>query len=232
MSPKADDMGETVVSQLTSGAAGFAARLQEAMVLRGFDQSEVARRVGKRRQLVSEWALGKKVPGADNALSLADALTVSPRWLIRGVGPREITTSNQAPDDWIVLPRYDLFSFDGEAMPQPVEEVPVRRDWLITVARTVNGLWLAEMPSDAMPEIGREGSTIICRDVDLPLADGRVYAFLLDGRPIVRRIRVRPEGLVLNAGDASIEPIPLSPEQLEQLVPIGRVLAAINLQPV
>ena len=88
------------------------------------------------------------------------------------------------------------------------------------------------MPSDTMPDIAREGDQIICRSPDAPLVDGRVYVFLMDGRPMVRRVSVRPEGLLLKAGDNVTDPILIEPDQLERLAPVGRVLAALTVQAV
>ncbi|MDB5432386.1 MAG: phage repressor [Caulobacter sp.] len=197
-------------------------------------QADVARGSGLRPQLINEYLKGKKVPGADNAFSLADSVQVSARWLIRGEGSRGQAGGIDVPDEgWVKLPRRNLFKFTPEAAPEPEEMVPIPVEWLAMSVRAPTAqLWITEMPSDAMPNVAREGEPIICRDPDFPLQDGRVYVFLLDGRPIVRRVQIRPEGLVLKAEAEGLDAIVLKGEQIEQLVPIGRVLSAINLQAV
>src|SRR3546814_20423833 len=84
------------------------------------------------------------------------------------------------------------------------------------------------MPSDSMPDIAREGGMILCEDVDGELMDGRVYIFMLDWRPLVRRVAIRPEGIVLKASDPSIDPFTISrdhqPHIGDDLVPIARIL--------
>jgi transcriptional regulator with XRE-family HTH domain len=196
-------------------------------------QADLARATGIGRGLIGSYIHGQKGPGADNLFTLADSLAVSPRWLYLGVGEKTVAERlAPADDDWVQIPRLDLFKFQDGVVPAPIESVPIRRDWLAASARSSAALWLADMPSDAMPDIAREGDTIICRDPDRPLADGRVYVFLLEGRPIVRRVHVRPEGLMLKAGDPSIDPILLTPDRLDQLAPIGRVLAALSMHAV
>jgi len=93
------------------------------------------------------------------------------------------------------------------------------------------GLWVAALPSDAMPEIGREGDLLLCQDIELPLVDGRVYIFLLDRQPIVRRVQVRPDGLLLKGGPDT-DPINIPPDRIDGVVPVGRVLAAIQVRSV
>lgn len=173
------------------------------------------------------------VPTADTLFRLADALGVDARWLATGIGEAGGQVPVRSEDkDWVKLPRRDLFDFRDGVIPEPVEQVAIRRDWLAVAVRSSGPLWLADMPSDAMPDVAREGDTIVCREPDRPLADGRVYVLLLDGQPIVRRVQLRPEGIVLKAGDPSIDPITLPADRLDQLVPIGRVLAAMTLQAV
>src|SRR5690606_37019417 len=145
-------------------------------------------------------------------------------WLILGeaAGPAPADDS-----DRLVLPRYDLFQFSEYGKPAPEEMVPLRREWLMGV-RATSGLWLADMPAD-VTDVAREGDTLVCQDVSPPLVDGRTYIFLLDGRPIVRRVQFRPEGLLLKTGDPAIEPILLSEDRLEHLFPVARVLGSITL---
>lgn len=134
-------------------------------------------------------------------------------------------------EDLVYLPRYDLFAFAEGERPSSVDTVPLQREWLIRAARTDRDVWLAEMPSGAMPEVAAEGETILCRFAEPPLQDRRVYVLQLDGRPIVRRVQLRPGGLLLTAGDPSVEPLELVGEDVERVAPIARVLASITLQP-
>ncbi len=177
------------------------------------------------------------MPKADTAVRLARALGSSVEWLVRGVEGGSVGTLSDASDsEWVMLPRLDLNAFsliDGR--PDAVEEIPVRRDWLYRVARQSKDLWLAEMPGDAMPEIAAAGEFILCRDPQPPLADGRAYVWLANGRPIVRRVSLTPTGLILKAGDPNIDPLVIPADDIEDalegLTPIALVLGSIALRP-
>lgn len=206
-------------------AAAFGARLSAAISEKGLRNTDVAERSGLSRQIISEYANGQKVAGADNLFAIADALGVYARWLLRGEGPQ---AANLPTDDMVQLPRYDLFEFGEHGKPAPSETVPLPAAWLRAAVKTTTALWLAEMPSDAMPSLAREGELLVCRDPEPQLQDRRVYIFLLDGRPLVRRAFVRPEGLQLRSEDDS-DTIVIAPQNLEQVIPVGRVLSAIAI---
>lgn len=193
--------------------------------------------------MVSDYFAGRKVVGTDRLFALADALDCSARWLISGVddpSPKAdisgLIDSSEA--DWILVPRYDLFAFTAQGWPEkpePIDQVPLRRDWLARVARHTTKLWLCDMPGGSMEDVAREGDELLCRDIDdEEIADGRVYVFMLDGRPLVRRALVTMKGLVLRATDATLEPMTFAPPlpggPLEGLVPIGRVIGSIALR--
>lgn len=211
----------------------FAARLKHLIDTRfpAGGQAQLAREIGVGKQSISDWLKGS-MPAADVVFRLADALKVDPRWLATGFGQELSPDAATEDSDWVKLPRLDLFGFREGQRPEPIELVPIRRSWLAASARSNAPMWLADLPSDAMPDVGREGDTIVCREPDSPLADGRVYVFLLDDRPIVRRVQVRPEGLMLKASDTSVEPVTLAPDRLDQLVPVGRVVAALTMHAV
>ncbi|MDP1962024.1 MAG: LexA family transcriptional regulator, partial [Reyranella sp.] len=212
----------------------FGMRFKELVTRRYGDggQAQLARDVGVGKQSPTDWTRGT-MPAGDTLFRVADALGVDARWLATGIGEAGGQVAAQGDDaGWVRLPRLDLFAFREGIRPDPVEQVPIRRDWLAMAARSSAPMWVADMPSDAMPDVAREGDAIVCREPDRPLADGRVYVLLLDGQPIVRRVQLRPEGVVLKAGDPSIDPITLAADRLDQLVPIGRVLAAMTLQAV
>ena len=183
---------------------------------------------------MSEYRTGT-IPKGDKLFRFADALGVSPRWLATGEGGTR-TSLSDADEDWVQLPRYDLFAF-GEAgeRPSPVEQVALRRDWLGGVrAQATDGLWLADMPSGALQDVAQEGETLVVRDYLPPIVEGRPYVLMVGGRPMVRKVSVRPEGLVLKATDPAIDPIIVRPDQLDtgEVIPVGRVLATLSLRSV
>lgn len=170
------------------------------------------------------------MPGADRFFKLADALGVSPRWLITGEGPRSHDEAEPEEPDWLTLPRYDLWKLTPDDAPEPIGTERVRRDWISRATRSSKPMWVADLPSDAMSEIGVEGDTVVCEEASKPFGDNRVYIFLMDGSPVVRRVQARPDGILLKADDPTIEPIAVAGADLDSLVAVGRVLAAINLK--
>lgn len=211
-------------------AVAFGERLRAAMDKKSLTNSELASKSGVSRQLISEYANGLKVAGADNLFSLADALEVYPRWLIRGEG--EMAPPANSDDSMVALPRYDVFQFNEYGKGEPVETVRLPAAWLQASVKTTRGLWLTEMPSDALPEVAKAGETVICRDPDQPLQERRVYIALLDNRPIVRRVTFRPEGVFLRAEDEG-DTIVLRPDEIEERLRVaGRIMATVRLDQV
>ena len=208
---------------------GFSERLNVAM--EGREDATVGRAIGVGKSLVGSWRRGT-VPSGPTIFRLADELGVAPRWLATGLGPREVGPAADVDPDVAVLPRYDILRFAETGKPEPSDQVAVRIDWLARAARTLSGLWLADMPSDAELSLAREGDALVCEDVAPPLVDGRTYIFLLSGRPLVRKVRLRLEGLVLSSDDPAVEAITVTEDRAEDLVAVGRVLATIALRSV
>lgn len=211
------------------GASAFAERLSAACAGRVLKQ--VADAVDVAPSTIQRYLAGS-IPAADIAIKLARTLGVRVEWLIVGEGPMNHVPGATAGDAEVALQRFDVFAFDEYGKGPPVETVRVPAAWLMAAAKATTGLWLAEMPSGALPEVAREGETIICRDPETPLQDRRVYIFLLDGRPIVRRVAFQPNAVVLR-GEDEADTITLRPEELEQrLMPAGRILATVRLDQV
>lgn len=210
-------------ARIVYDVAGFSGRLREALGQR--TGAEVARAAGIAPQTLDAYLKGA-VPSADRAFAIADALGINVRWLIKGEGPPREAGESDA--EWLILPRYDLASFDGEHQPEPIEQVRIKRSW-VGVRLGAGRLWVTELISHTLGDFGREGDTVLCEDVTPPLQDGRVYIFLFDGRIFVRRVMMRPEfGLSLIESN-EMSGFIVAPERLDSLVPVGRILAAVRL---
>lgn len=189
----------------------------------GHEDATIARKVGVTKSTIGTYRRGG-LPAPITLFRLAEALDVSPRWLATGEGGQHGASSVSA-EDWVTLPRYDLMDFGEYGKPEPAEDVVIRRDWLGR-ARTVSGLWVTEMLSDAIPELAREGDLLICQDPTSPLMDGKFYVFLLSGRPLIRRISAGRDSILLRPGEGE-EPIVIGGDQTDDLITIGRVVAAV-----
>jgi transcriptional regulator with XRE-family HTH domain len=220
----ASDPGQAANPVNGIDASGFPERLKAALA--GRVAAEVARGAGIPAQTLGGYLKGA-IPSADRALALADELGVDYRWLIAGIDAPAAVSDDA---DNVKIDRYDAFSFSEYGKGERVEEITIPR-WLLSSVKQSSGIWLCEMPSDALPSVAREGEMVICRDAELPLQDRRVYIFLIDGRPVVRRVFVRPDGLQL-AGETDDAAIIFRAEDAEHVVAIARVLAAISLSQV
>jgi len=194
---------------------------------KSISQGELAKRAGISRQRINEYYFGKKTPGADAAFALADAIGIQARWLIREEGAKFVGAESPSGDDWVMLPRYDLYSFESAKPPAILSRVPMARDWLMLHARTISNVWVTEMPNDAMPATAARGDLIVCKPPGDRLQDRKIYALLLDGRPLVRSVELRSGGMALTAQNPAIEAIVPTDEQLEQLLPLGQVVGAV-----
>jgi transcriptional regulator with XRE-family HTH domain len=210
---------------LSHGDDGFGGRLRAS--LKGKTASAIAKAVGVAPSTLHKYQQGA-MPAADTAMRLARALGVEVNWLIEGEGP---PSRAEALEDQgvVLLPVHDPHAFTEYGMGKPIEEIAVPRQ-LIGNARTTTGLWLTEMPTDALPSVAAEGQLILCRPPEQPLQDRKVYVLLLGGRTIVRRVFVRPEGLLLK-GDDEADSITIRPDDIETIMPVGRVLGPIGLGP-
>lgn len=167
----------------------------------------------------------KTMPNADSAIRLARALDVPVEWLITGAAgtasPR-LTAADEA--DWVVVPHYRLSEFTETAKPEPIETVPLRKDWLNRNARTSSNLWLTEMPV-SIEGVGEEGDTILCRDADTHYQEG-FYLYFFDGMPVIRQV-VAP--MLGQLADASRQ-FTRQDEENPALRLVARVLGTIKLR--
>jgi transcriptional regulator with XRE-family HTH domain len=201
----------------------------------GRDLSWLSRETGIASSTISDFSLGKGGKIA-NAMLIADALGVSVEWLIRGTDVRPIHQLIDVSDaEWLMLPRYDLRAFKPDGKPEPIDVIPIRRPWLKMLDSGATGLWLTTMPM-TVPDIANEGDTVICRDADADLVDGRTYVFMRDANPLVRRVAIDASGYTLISTDAMVPPIQLGrrdpPPPDEQIVPVARILALLGIRPI
>lgn len=155
-------------------------------LLDGRSQAWLAREAG-----ISTTGLGsimrETMPAADTAIRLAQALDVTAEFLFSGAngsGANPLMAADQA--DWVMVPRYRLAEFTETRKPEPIETIPIRKDWLNQTARVASNLWLTDLPS-TVEAIGEEGDPILCRDAETHYQEGW-YLYFFEGMPIVRKV--------------------------------------------
>ena len=202
------------------------ARILEA--LGGRDRKWLANEAGVSPSTLHDYISGA-TPSADRAVAIADALGVELRWLVTGSGARSSGVADRSrpgEQDIPVRSFTDAAWLKGEAPASAVGVTRVPKTVLRSLDRT-ESLWMAPMPSNALPDVAREGDFVLCTDIDGPLRDGWACIFILkaNASPAVRRVELTNSGLRLRAGDPDIPPI----DYVEggALRPIGRIVAAV-----
>lgn len=210
--------------KIAPGDDSFAARFKRAVGKRG--TTELAKAVSTAPSTLYRYFDGA-IPAADIAIRLARELDVNVEWLIEGVGERQREFAADA--EVVSLPVYDPADFDAFPPAEARDQVAVPRA-LLGALNGASGLWLMQMPSDAMFGVAQEGQMIVCQAPQLPVQDRKVYVFKLDGRVIVRRVSVQPGGLVLRA-DAEGDTITVRGEDAANLIATARVLGPLGFHP-
>ncbi len=155
------------------------------MVLAGKPQKWLVDASGLSKSVISD-AINGAMPKTEIAIRIAQALDVSVEWLITGQDRRPRGLLRSADDaEWVDLPRYDLHAFTDHAKPDPIDVIPIRRDWLYSHVRRSKNLWLAELPTSKWPKLGLQGDLMLCEDTQNWDAQG-YYLWFHDGVPIVR----------------------------------------------
>lgn len=190
----------------------------------GLPAATLARNAGLRPQMINKYLTGV-MPGADKAIRLAHALDVPVEWLITGATPARPSRLIAADEaDWVMVPHYRLGEFTETGKPEPIETVPLRKDWLNRNARASSGLWLTELPPTQIEGLGEEGDTILCRDATVKEGEG-TYLYFFDGIPVVRQFQVPKLGMAEPPGWT------WEPEEPPGLRVVARILGTIKLRP-
>lgn len=227
-----DNLSRKAESQaIEIDAAAFSERLREMAAQRGLTQSELARRTGTKRQSMADYWVGRRIAGSDRLFPIADELAVSARWLLYGTSEQFPEPSFRDEQDWVWVPRYDFNTIGGEKTKTQDAMIHVDRNWLTRTYGKTEGIWFAEMPSDALSDVVQRGETLVLEDVSADLVEGRHYAFLLDGRVLVRRYDVVPGKIVLSGSNPGVIPITVELGELgRSLRPIAHIIGAFSLR--
>jgi transcriptional regulator with XRE-family HTH domain len=175
-----------VFRKAASGKTRSPLGLRIDALLHGRSQAWLAREADISTGTLSEIMKGQ-MPGADKAIKLAQALDVTVEYLFsgeNGSGANPLMAADQA--DWVMVPRYRLAEFTETGKPEPIETIPIRKDWLNQTARVASNLWLTDLPS-TVEAIGEEGDPILCRDAETHYQEGW-YLYFFEGMPIVRKV--------------------------------------------
>lgn len=218
----------------------FAHRLRKAADAKSLSQSGLAARSGVPPGRVNEYWNGPKEPSPRNLFAIAEALEVSPRWLLDGapepeaVADRRIGWRGFEPEtegDSVELDEIDLrYGLGGSYVEGAVTVRKQRfpRDWLrrFTSASPEMLFW-AQGDGDSMEPTIRSGEVILIdRSLDSPRSGDGIWAIAFGEIGMIKRLRPLPNGTVEIHSDNPLVP-PASAADGEMHV-VGRVVAVVR----
>lgn len=197
-------------------------RLRELRKNRRLSQSEFARQFGVAQNTVSNWENGNRLLDTDTANKIADFFGVSVDYLLgREPTPEGAPAPSRPGSKWIpVLGRV--------AAGTPIEAVEDILDYEEIDAKTAaSGEYFAlQIKGQSMEPRIKDGDVVIIRKQN-DCNSGDIAVVLVNGdEATVKRIKKRPEGIMLIPSNPAYEPMFYSNEDIEKLpvTIIGKVI--------
>ena len=197
-------------------------QLRELRKNRRLSQSEFARQFGVAQNTVSNWENGNRLLDTDTANKIADFFGVSVDYLLgREPTPEGAPAPSRPGSKWIpVLGRV--------AAGTPIEAVEDILDYEEIDAKTAaSGEYFAlQIKGQSMEPRIKDGDVVIIRKQN-DCNSGDIAVVLVNGdEATVKRIKKRPEGIMLIPSNPAYEPMFYSNEDIEKLpvTIIGKVI--------
>jgi transcriptional regulator with XRE-family HTH domain len=208
----------------------FAERLHLAAGEAGASQAKLASQLGLTRGTFTRYWNGDRLPPADTLIELADAVNVTPKWLIKGGPSRQNFVARAIEDsDWIDVPEYDLRQFDDASKGEVISSTVFRKDWLYLTLGETSGLWISKTLSGDPVRGLPAGAPIFCKDQpkgEAP-AEGQFYLFRVNGGIVLARFTYRPGNFIGDRlGDQPVTPYDLETSDNQHFI-VARVLGAL-----
>jgi phage repressor protein C with HTH and peptisase S24 domain len=228
----------------------FAQRFKAARELKGLSQRELARRVGLTGSAISQWESGETQPeniGASALEKAAQQVGRSVRYLLTGrdLGSgvaeekhaylRPLTFWNDPKDlpadQFVMLPALDYYLSAGTGGPDPsaVEQTDkgaaFRADFAAAEGWTSRTHFTMRAKGDSMEPTVQDGAPVVIATSEKTIRSGRIYALLLDGEPLLKRLDRLPGGMIRVRSDNTSDPAYSAFEVREDVIEvIGRAV--------
>ena len=197
-------------------------RIKELREKAGKQQKELAIDLGVSQPTVSDWESGRKIPSAKSTSKIADYFQVPIDYLLgREPTPEGAPDPSRPGSKWIpVLGRV--------AAGTPIEAVEDILDYEEIDAKTAaSGEYFAlQIKGQSMEPKISDGDVVIVRQQSV-CNSGDIAVVLVNGdEATVKRIKKRPEGIMLIPSNPAYEPMFYSNEDIEKLpvTIIGKVI--------
>jgi len=181
-------------------------------------QQDFAESVSISQAAVSQWEIGKTMPGIDMIHRIAEVLNTSYEWLI---GIEEERTESA----WVPA----LGTVRGGIPNTAVEDIDDYEELSPELVSTGAEYFALKVRGDSMAPLMPEGAHIICRKQDTA-QDGDICVVLVNGdEATVKRIKLLPEGLMLIGANPSFQPIVYTASEIMSL-PVKVIGKAVEVR--
>lgn len=187
-----------------------------------------ARRSGVSDKSIREYMSGDTDPSLTALRRIAATGGVRIEWLITGEGEKLTHDGNGAAFALIPQRDVDLSAGPGAFTDHEPEigRLAFRRDWLDKIGVKPQTCVLVRVRGDSMEPTLRDGGLVLVNVAPEETRDG-IYALLLDGGLVVKRLQRGVSGvLIVRSDNPAYGPIELTQDQANELRVIGRVLWA------
>ena len=192
----------------------FAERLTKLMRDRGINQSDISRILGVSTSTVSSWCLGARMPRMDKIEALANRFFVPKSYFI------------EDSEGVVQYPRVPVLGDVAAGIPMYVEENIIDYEEISFAVASQGEHFCLRVCGDSMEPKFSDGDVVIVRkqsDVDT----GDIAVVLVNGdRATVKKIKKRPDGVMLVPLNSAFEPMFYNTSEVEELpvVILGRVV--------
>lgn len=196
------------------------ARIKERRLQLGLKQNQLAKKIGIAATNISMWESGTTSPRGENLIRLANALKVSPDWILYG-------GDVEPPNKELVQAEYSMFDvpplFEGTG-PKYFPKAQLEAQGLDLESL----YWMAAPDSSMSPSI-HEGDVLVVDMVNREVKDGKVYVVRYGESLIIKRLFKRINGLLLRSDDTTGFPDEtLPPNKQDAIEVVGRVVLRIG----
>lgn len=210
-------------------ASTFAKRLAQALELRGITQTELSKRTNINKSSISTYLKGEYKAKQDKVDLLANALNVSPVWLMGYDIPmqRDLSFDLSTLTNYVPIARKKIPLLGEIAAGQPIYADEHIEEFL-PVDDKLHADFALKIKGDSMINAQiNDGDIVFIRqqsDVD----DGQIAAVLINDSATLKRIYHMNGFLQLNAENPAYKPIICSPETCDECRILGLAVAVLG----
>lgn len=203
-------------------------RITEALNIRGMKQADLCAKTGIPKSAISQYVSGAFEPKQDRLMLIAQALEVSPVWLMGFDVPMEQRMEIPTATNIIPMPEAKSIPLVGKiACGTPITATENLEGYIKIPAQLEADFALVCRGDSMVGARIMDGDFVAIRqqpDVD----DGDIAAVLIEDEATLKRVYKMPGRLVLRAENPRYAPIDLSGAELDDVRILGKVVYFIS----